>query len=303
MSEVSASFWEHVDELRSTLIRAAAIVLGGMVLAFICYGWLFSILTKPYAATAYEELIFKTERIRNPTAHPIAFSLPVGGELLSQSKGVAHTDNTYQIPAGAQIEYRVAQPSRLIVLGPLEGFVTAFKVSLWVGLLGTAPFWIMVLLKFILPGLRDLERRWLTPFLILMFTFLGLGALFAFFVTLPIASQTLMAFNNSLGENLWTLKLYVDFELLMLLANVAVFELAAMMLFLVHIGVLSASFLTTYRRHAIVIALVLGAILTPPDIVTQLLIAIPLLLFYEITILYAKSKRAFVKGEEEHDDD
>ena len=91
-----------------------------------------------------------------------------------------------------------------------------------------------------------------------------------------------------MGQNAWTLNHYVNYVLLLCLGHAVAAELALLLLILVHFRFLSPSWLIAQRRYMIVLAFICGALLTPPDILTQLLLALPLIVLYEFAILYAK---------------
>lgn len=180
------------------------------------------------------------------------------------------------------------QAHSLVLLGPLEGVGIALKTSFWIGLLATSPLWLFFLIHFIRPALRTDEKRLLLPFIIVSFAFIAIGCCFAYFVTIPLANSYLKAFNQSLGENLWSLSAYLDYTFFLLLANGLAFELCAIGIFAVQLNLISAEMLIRWRRSAIVMAFIIGALLTPPDILTQILLAVPLICLYEGVILYAR---------------
>lgn len=189
----------------------------------------------------------------------------------------------------------------LIVLGPLEGMATVFKVCFWVALAGTSPIWAYFILQFILPALRKNERTSVFVFASTSLLLLLLGGAFAYLITIPFANRYLAAFNSVLGTNMWTLSHYIDYTLILFLGHLVAFELCLILLFLVHMGTLSAEWLREKRRYMIVFAFILGAILTPPDILTQFMLAIPLIILYEVAILYAvmrERKRARIMSNE-----
>jgi sec-independent protein translocase protein TatC len=176
----------------------------------------------------------------------------------------------------------------LIVLGPLDGFLTALKTSFWVGLVATSPLWTFSIMRFIAPALQPKERRWMFPFVAFSIVFMSLGFAFSYFITIPLANEFLSSFNEEIGINMWTLSSYLDYTLILLLSNALAFEISVFLLFLVHYGAISATKLSKLRKYAIVAIFILSAILTPPDIFTQLMLAIPLMIIYELAILYAK---------------
>lgn len=183
----------------------------------------------------------------------------------------------------------------IILIGPLEGMSILFKICFWGGFALTSPFWGIVGLKFIFPGLKRQEKQILIPFFALSLIFMGLGIFLAYQYTLPIANQFLMDFNAFFGENLWSLTHYVDYLFLLLMGHAVAGEVVLVLFLMVHTRFLSETWLIEKRRHMIVLAFILGALLTPPDILTQLLMAIPLIALYEVSILYAKIRSFLAK--------
>jgi sec-independent protein translocase protein TatC len=179
----------------------------------------------------------------------------------------------------------------LSLFSPQEGFLALFKIAFWIGFLGTSPYWILGILRFIQPALRGKIKRLLPGFTFLSLLFITSGITLCLFVTLPLANQFFYDFNRSIGNNLWGFEAYVDFLLLLIFAHGTAFEIGALLLLLIHMGVLHWKTLAEKRRHAALFSLIMGALLTPPDILTQLLIAIPLMGFYELAILYGKMRQ------------
>jgi len=178
----------------------------------------------------------------------------------------------------------------LLTLYPGGGFSVAMKVSVEAALVISLPFILYFAGLFILPALTRNERRYFAPVLaggVLLFY--G-GITFCYFAVLPFALVILCKFNSLLGiQNLWTINDYVAFVSTTLLAFGLVFELPLVVLFLVRAGILTYRILSEKRRYAIVLIFVAAAFLTPgPDMVSQILMAIPLLLLYEICVWGAK---------------
>jgi len=182
--------------------------------------------------------------------------------------------------------YTAAKP--LLFIGPLAGLNLTFKICLWTSLVGTCPCWCWIWLKFILPGLKTHEQTLVIPVLIGSLICLSLGIMTTFSVTIPLANQYLLNFNATIGENAWTLNFYLDYVLLLVVGHCVTFEIGFLLLLLVHYGFIHDTMLCQFRRIAIVIAFVLGALLTPPDVLTQLMIALPLIGLYEVAVWYAK---------------
>lgn len=180
----------------------------------------------------------------------------------------------------------VPQGTVLVALSPQEGLVSIFRLSLWLGFLLASPYIAIQWLKFIKPALRVQEKNLIPAFLLLSALFMGAGLLVGFFFTVPLSNVTLSTYNQSLGSNLWSMAQYIDYVWILLLAHALAFEIGALFLFLIHLNVLSSETLKQKRRQAFVACLIVGAILTPPDIISQVAIALPLYLFYELAILY-----------------
>jgi len=117
-----------------------------------------------------------------------------------------------------------------------------------------------------------------------------LGGSFAYLITIPIANDYLLLFNQDIGTNFWSLSSYLDYTVILMIGNAISFECAVIGIFLVQQNILSSDTLIRKRRYFIVGAFILGAILTPPDVLTQAMLAIPLMILYELIILYAKFK-------------
>lgn len=294
MSSHTLAFWDHVSELRNTLLKCLLVIAVGVLCAFAFYQEIFAVLSSPlnsiYGNSSLQRQEIRKERIYNQSSKNSVYLIPVHAELSSFSPGVYElSSRTFQIPPKGHLEIDIAAPQNdLVVLGPLDGIITCFKVCLWVGFVGTSPFWIFFLLQFIIPALHPHERSLMLPFTCLSFVFLTFGFLFAYFITVPAANHYLTAFNQGIARNFWSLSSYLDYSLSLLLANAFAFEVCIVLLFLVHHRFFSTEALINKRRHVAVASFVIGALLTPPDVLTQLMLAIPLIALYELTILYSR---------------
>lgn len=176
---------------------------------------------------------------------------------------------------------------RLVLLSPLEGLITTFKMCFWVGTAGTFFIWIQFILKFLTPALHERERKVAFPLFLMSCLFGAIGIVFSYFVTIPLANSYLKAFNTGLGENFWSLSSYMDYTLGLMLANLLAFEFGALFLVLIHYEIISEELLRSYRRVSYLVIFIASAILTPPDVITQLMMALPLLLMYEAGLFWA----------------
>lgn len=191
---------------------------------------------------------------------------------------------------------QVVPSAQLTLLTPVEGFMTSIKLSIWSGLIVTLPVWVLPILKFIMPALNKQERGIILPFLILSSVALLLGASACYFFTLPIANAYFYQYNAAIGLNLWSLSAYIDYALMLIFGHALVAECGVILLFLVHYRIISADRLRSNRRIFIVAAFILGALVTPPDIPSQLMVAIPLIGMYELSILYARFRNSASLG-------
>ncbi|MCB1112745.1 MAG: twin-arginine translocase subunit TatC [Chlamydiales bacterium] len=183
-----------------------------------------------------------------------------------------------------------AEGPPLYLFSPLDGISVTIKLCFWVGLAVSSPIWCFFLFEFLSPGLNIKEKRVFIPFFTLSSLFFFGGMAFAHYVTIPLANGYLLALNNQIGQNLWSLSAYIDYALLLYLANGIAFESCLILLFLVHFGICTAPFMVQKRKPVIISIFVISALLTPPDVVTQLLMALPLLLIYEGAIIYSRLK-------------
>ena len=184
---------------------------------------------------------------------------------------------------------KTTPPLSIINLRPYGQFLIYMEVIFIGGAVISVPNIVYQIWKFIEPALKPNERRYVTA--VVMFTsvcFLG-GVVFSYYLMLPAALGFFANFGSTIIENKISADEYMSFVLSMVLAAGIVFELPMLSFFLSKIGILKPEFMRKYRKHAIVAILLLAAIVTPgPDITSQLMLGIPLLLLYEISILICK---------------
>ncbi len=179
----------------------------------------------------------------------------------------------------------------LVFIGPAEAFVTNIKIALFGGLFLSSPFILCQIWQFISQALRKSERKYVLIFGPVSFIFFILGIGFGYFVIVPIGLKFLLGFATDFLVPMITISKYISFIGTMTFAFGVVFQLPLAMLFLAKIGIVTPAFLSQKRRHAIVIIFIVGALLTPPDVITQCLMAGPLILLYELGILFSKLAR------------
>jgi sec-independent protein translocase protein TatC len=182
-----------------------------------------------------------------------------------------------------------AGQDRVIFTQVFEAFFVQVRVAFFGALMVSFPVIATQAWKFVAPGLYRQEKAALFPFLVATPFLFALGASFAYFVAVPVALRFLLGFQGELGgvtqEALPSVGQYLTFIMQFLFAFGAAFLLPVLLMLLHRAGILTLDQLVKGRRYAIVIAFVIAAIFTPPDVVSQLLLAVPLILLYEIAIL------------------
>jgi sec-independent protein translocase protein TatC len=167
-------------------------------------------------------------------------------------------------------------------------FYAYLKISIFAGIIGAIPVVFYQMWRFVAPGLYAREKGVIIPLVILSTILFLIGASFCFYIVLPFAIKFLTSYGEGVMTPIITISSYISFAGLLLVAFGLAFELPVVGYFFGRIGLVSARMLGKGRPYAIVIFLILSAVITPPDIFSQLLLAGPLYLLYEITILIVK---------------
>ena len=179
-------------------------------------------------------------------------------------------------------------PTKLVFIAPTEAFLVNIKVALYAALFLSAPLILFEVWKFVAPGLYEHERRYSYPFLIISTVLFLVGGLFAYFVILPVVLHFLITQGGDLWKPTITLSSYLAFCMKLILAAGLLFEFPVLMYFLTKVGVVTPEFLIKNRKYALLAAFIIAAVLTPPDVFSQILLAVPLFLLFEVSILVAK---------------
>ena len=167
-------------------------------------------------------------------------------------------------------------------------FYAYLKIALFAGVGGALPIIFFQLWTFISPGLYKREKIVIIPLVITSTILFAVGAGFCFLVVLPIAFKFLMGFSGDLIENTITIGSYIDFVGLLSLAFGFGFQMPIVAFFLGKLGLITPTFLSKGRRYAAPILLIIGAIITPPDVFTQILLAAPMYVLYEVSIIVVR---------------
>lgn len=164
-------------------------------------------------------------------------------------------------------------------------FTATLRIAFWSGLVLAAPFLVLIIGGYLLPAMTLKERRSFTGVGALSIVLFAGGVWMGYRFTLPFALQAMFMIHRWLGIMAeWTITSYVTFTTQLLVAFGLAFELPVVILILGRLQILSSDWLRKYRRHAIVAILILAAILTPPDVFSQMLMAIPLVALYEACV-------------------
>jgi sec-independent protein translocase protein TatC len=202
-----------------------------------------------------------------------------------------------------------AGQKRVIFTQIFEGFFVQVKVGFFAAMMLSFPVIANQLWQFVAPGLYRAEKRALLPFLLATPVLFLMGAALAYYVTIPVALHFLLGYQGNLGgvqqEALPSVANYLSFVMQFLFAFGLSFLLPVLLMLLELAGIVTRAQLVSARRYAIVAAFALSAVLTPPDVWSQMLLAIPLVLLYEIALIgiwFTERKRARTAPPEEKDE-
>jgi sec-independent protein translocase protein TatC len=248
------SFLDHLEELRWILVRSAfAVTIGAIVVYFI------------------SDYIFDTVIFGPTSADFITYRFFCD---LSHQLGFADSICVTEMPFIIQNTDMEGQVNIFVWICVLGGFILSFPYILW-------EFW-----KFISPALYDKERKSAKLFIFVSSILFFLGVLFGYFVVVPMSVNFFATFQvSSIVKNQFSVDSYMSMVKTSILASGLYFELPIVIYFLSRLGLVTPAFLRKYRKWGIVIILIVAAIVTPPDVVSQVLVAIPMLLIYEFSIL------------------
>jgi sec-independent protein translocase protein TatC len=180
---------------------------------------------------------------------------------------------------------------RLIYTGLTEAFFTYFKVAFFAGIFLTFPMLLLQVWKFIAPGLYKNERRAFLPFLIATPVLFFIGGAMVYYVVLPMAWPFFLSFQSTGAETTLPIQLearvseYLDLIMALIFAFGVCFQLPVVLTLMAKAGLITADHLKKFRKYAIVIIFTVAAILTPPDVLSQIFLAVPLWALYEISIV------------------
>ena len=251
------SFLDHLEELRWLLVRSTTAVIIMACVTYFISDYLF------------DTIIFGPTR-------PTFFTYRYFCEL-SHSLGFAEGLCITEMPFIIQNTEMEGQVNIFVWMCILAGFILSFPYILW-------EVW-----KFIGPALYEKEKKNARVFISCSSLLFFLGVLFGYYVVIPMSVNFLATFTVSdVVKNQFTLESYIGMVKTSILASGLFFELPIIIYFLTKLDLVTPEFLRKYWKYAVVIILIVAAIVTPPDVVSQTIVAIPMLLIYEVSILISK---------------
>ena len=248
------SFLNHLEELRWLLVRSSVAIVIMASLTYFISDYLF------------DTIIFGPTR---PSFFTYRFFCDLSHQL-----GFADSICITELPFIIQNTEMEGQVNMFVWMCLLAGFILSFPYILW-------QIW-----NFISPALYEKERKNAKLFIFISSLLFFLGVLFGYFVVIPMSVNFLATFTVSdMVKNQFTLDSYIGMVKTSIIASGLFFELPIIIYFLTKLGLVSPEFLRKYRRYAIVIVLIIAAIVTPPDVVSQTIVAIPMLIIFELSVI------------------
>jgi sec-independent protein translocase protein TatC len=298
------SFLEHLEDFRWVLVKSAVALALAMLLCLISGNYVVHILKWPLerAKISYPgtnqivTVSFGTNHLGNfQVTEDQQRALNLGTNRFVAVRVEPLTLGTNQVLGWRVTDDPLAIADLqhlhvdLINLSPAGGFFVAFQVAIYGGMVLAAPFIFYFIMSFIFPALKMHEQKYVYRGLIFGGGLFLLGISFCYFILMPVALAASQMYSNWLGFGAlqWRAEDYISFVCRFMLGMGLGFELPVVLLTLVKIGVLNYKSLRAMWRYMIIINFVLGAVLTTPEVLTQVLMAVPLYLLYEITVWIA----------------
>ena len=298
------SFLEHLEDFRWLLVKCAVAVALAMLVCLIGANHVMTILKWPLTRAEASwpgtnqvvSVSFGTNHLSNlPLTPEQQFALHTGTNHFASITVEPMTIGTNQI-LGWRVDNNPAAIAglarmhiELINLTPAGGFFVAFQVALYGGMVLAAPFLLFFIAQFVFPALKINERKHIYRAIFIGGGLFFIGVAFCYFVLMPFALAASQMYSNwlGLGALQWRAEEYISFVCRFMLGMGLGFEMPVVLLTLVKIGVINYRTLRSMWRYMIVINMVLGALLTTPEVLTQVLMAVPLYLLYEISVWIA----------------
>lgn len=298
------TFLEHLEDFRWVLVKISVTLALAMLVCLIGANYVIAIIKWPLtrAAVSYPgtnqivSVSFGTNHLGNfRLTAAEKQSLNLGTNRFVAITVEPLTFGTNQVLGWrANLDSHVVEDAQrmqveLVNLSPAGGFFVAFQAALYGGLVLAAPLLLYFIAAFVFPALKMHEQKYVFRGLFIGLGLFLTGVSFCYFVLMPVALSASQMYSSwlGLGASQWRAEDYISFVCRFMLGMGLGFEMPVVILTLVKIGILNYSILSKARRYMVVINLILGAVLTTPEVVTQLLMFVPLQLLYEITVWIA----------------
>jgi sec-independent protein translocase protein TatC len=226
------------------------------------------------------------------------------------SMGIEHSialDTSNQSVVEAILNYKIPEQMKnsqfMITTSMFEGIFAVFKVSFLSAFILSSPFIFWQIWLFIAPGLYEHEKKHILPFVIFTSVMFILGCLFCYYIVLPMSFKFAMNFGKDIFVYIPKISEYVDIFVKIMFGFGISFEFPVVSLFLAKIGFITDKSLKDFFRYAVVIIFIFAGIITPPDVISQVLMAIPLLLLYAFSIVIVRIVNPYKKEDEPDEDD
>lgn len=302
------SFLEHLEDLRWTLIKSAAATLIGMMVCLFTLRQLYAVLEWPLKRAQHRHIVLlpddtntvvqlrlgsaPLQSLELTTNHIGSIDLGTNRHATIELEPVVVGTNTFLSmhlkPPGPEDEIETDGPT-LMFMGPSSSFLSAMHLAFFAGLILASPFVLFFVGQFVMPALKRIEKKYfMRGFWFGLGLFLS-GVSFAYFIIMPAAIKFAVQFSRLLGvsSQIWQAEEFFGFEVKFMLGMGLGFELPVVLLALVKIGILNYDKLKSMRRYMIVGNLILGALLTTPEVLTQVAMAVALQILFEAAVWIA----------------
>ncbi len=297
------SFLEHLEDLRWTLIKSITAASVAMLLCLLAGNYVVGVIERPLqkAKMKYPRdvqvwmVFFGTNQLGIFQIHtnqvqtsPFGTNPIVAVQVEPVLNG-SEVQLRLKVDTNAPVAGATRLPIQIINLSPAGAFVVAVRVAFYGGLVLASPFILYFIAQFVFPALKMKEKKYVYRGLLFGGGLFAAGITFCYFLLMPVALAASVQYSEWLGfsATTWRAEDFITFVCKFMLGMGLGFELPVVVLVLVKIGILNYQMLAKARRYVIIINFVLGAMLTTPEIITQILMAVPLQILYEISVWIA----------------
>ena len=298
------SFLEHLEDLRWVLIKSVIAVGVAMIVALIACDKVIVILERPLKKAKIKSFL-KNQSLTVQLGTNVLGSFNLETNRIGEFEFGTNTHAIWRIepvasgtnfilavrsiPADLSVAKAEEMGVTISTFGPAAGFFVAFKVAFYAGIVVASPLLFFFIGGFVFPALKMHEKKHVYRGVLFGGTLFFTGVSFCYFILLPLALRVSTQYSSWLGfsAEIWRAEEYLSFVCKFMLGMGLGFEMPVVLLTLVKIGVLYYRMLAGFRRYMIVVNLILGAVLTTPEVVTQVLMFVPLQLLYELSVWVA----------------